>query len=261
MFINKRLIAVSVACAVTTLPQAAMAQSPRLAAVTTAPAINNFAVTATNTSYADMADLVVSAPLIVDVTIRKLTKVPAAQAVGVPAHLQRHLVEADVGALLRGVDGIGGKIRFLLDMPLDAKGKLPKLKKQRYFLFATKVANMPGTIRLVKPNALAEWSTNNDSLVRAITREAVQVNVPQAITGISNAFHSAGSVPGEGDTQIFLSSDRRATLFDQRCQPFGSAQSVVSLHQRIDRGRGKRTQTPDHAMVSPRLRPARQAER
>jgi hypothetical protein len=206
MFKNKCLYVLVTAFGFAGLQPSAVAQTPRLSAVTTQPAINNFAVTATNTSYADMADLVVSAPLIVDVTIRKLTKVPATQAVGVPAHLQRHLVEADVTALLRGVDGIGGKIRFLLDVPLDAKGKLPKLKKQRYFLFANKVANMPGTIRLVKPNALAQWSASNDALVRAITREAVQVDAPQAVTGVTNAFHSAGSVPGEGDTQIFLSS-------------------------------------------------------
>jgi hypothetical protein len=182
------------------------AQSTRTAPQLPLSPIVNFAVSAINNSYADVADLVVNAPLIVDVTIRKVTPVPVQQAVGVPANLQRMLVEGDVMALLRSKDGMGGTVRFLLDAPKDAKGKIPKLKKQRYFLFASKVAGMPGTIRLIRPNALAEWSPANDAMVRAITREAVQLDAPQAITALSSASYSPGDIPGEGDTQIFLNT-------------------------------------------------------
>ena len=163
-----------------------------------------FAVPATNNSYADIADLVVISPLIVDATVSKATKIPAEQAIGVPANLQRMLIQADVSALVRGNDGIAGQVRFLLDVPKDAKGKIPKLKKQRYFLLGNKVAGLPGTIRLSRPDAVIEWSASNDAMLRAITKEAVIIDAPQAVVGVTSAFHSPGTIIGEGETQIFV---------------------------------------------------------
>ena len=167
-------------------------------------ALPALAVPSNSSSYADIADLVVAAPLIIDARIRKLTQVPATQAIGVPANLQRTLVEADVLALLRGSDGISGRVRFLLDIPKDSKGKIPKLNKRRFFLMGSRVAAQPGTIKLQRPDALVEWSSATDSLVRSITREAVQIDAPPAIAGIISAFHTVGTVIGEGETQIFL---------------------------------------------------------
>ncbi len=164
----------------------------------------SFAVSATNSSYADIADLVVISPLIVDATIRKATKIPAEQAIGVPANLQRMLIEADISALVRGNEGIAGQVRFLLDVPKDAKGKIPKLKKQRYFLLGNKAAGLPGTIRLSRPDAVVEYSASNDAMLRAITKEAVIIDAPQPIIGLTSAFHSPGTIIGEGETQIFV---------------------------------------------------------
>ena len=163
-----------------------------------------FAVTATNDSYADIADLVVISPLIVDATVRKATKIPVEQAIGVPANLQRMLIVADVAALVRGNDGVAGQVRFLLDVPKDAKGKIPKLKKQRYFLLGSKAAGLPGTIRLSRPDAVVEWSASNDAMLRAITKEAVMIDAPQPIVALTSAFHSPGTIIGEGETQIFV---------------------------------------------------------
>ncbi len=202
----KSTISIGLAAGLFAFVSCAQAQTEKSASTALPPLVRTLGVPATNSSYADIADLVVSSPLIVDATIRKTTKVPIEQAAGVPAHLQRMLVEADVVALLRGTDGIAGQVRFLLDVPKDAKGKLPKLKKKRYFLLGSKVTGMVGTMRLSRPDALVEWSAPNDARVREITREAVQLGAPQAITGITSAFHSAGSVPGEGETQIFASA-------------------------------------------------------
>ena len=165
---------------------------------------SSFAVQADSASYADIADLVVVSSLIVDANVRNLRKIPAEQVVGVPANLQRMLVEADIVTLIRGQEGVTPRVRFLLDIPKDAKGKIPKLKKQRLFLLGSSAAGRPGEIRLSRPNALIQWSATNDILVRAITKEAVQIDAPEKITGITSAFHSAGTVIGEGETQIFL---------------------------------------------------------
>ena len=162
------------------------------------------AVQAEGAAYADIADLVVVSPLIIDVTIRNAKKVSPEQALGVPINLQRMLVEADVLALIRGQGGVAPRVRFVLDVPKDAKGKVPKLKKQRMFLLGSVVAGKPGEIRLSRPNALVQYSAANDALVRAITQESVQTDAPQRVTGIISAFYSAGTVIGEGETQVFL---------------------------------------------------------
>ncbi len=172
----------------------------------------SFAVQGQGASYADVADLVTISPLIIDVTIRNLQKVAPEQATGVPANLQRMLVEADVTALIRGQGGVTPRVRFVLDVPKDAKGKIPKLKKQRMFLLGSSVAGRPGEIRLARPNALIQWSVDNDALVRSITKEAVLIDAPQRVTGVGSAFYSAGTVLGEGETQVFLKTERDQPL-------------------------------------------------
>jgi hypothetical protein len=163
-----------------------------------------FAIPAENTAYADVADLVTISPMILDVTVKKVQKLPPAQAIGVPENVQRSVIHADVTALIRGTKRVAGQVRFLLDIPKDAKGKVPKLKKQRFFILGKNVADRPDMIQLSKPNALISYSPANDSLLRAITREAVQIDAPPAILGVSSAFFSPGTVIGEGNTQIFL---------------------------------------------------------
>lgn len=177
-----------------------------------APVAASLAVPADGAGYADIADLVIVSPLIIDVTIRNAKKVAPEQALGVPANLQRMLVEADVLALIRGSGGISPRVRFVLDVPKDAKGKVPKLKKQRMFLLGSAVAGKPGEIRLSRPNALIQFSTANDALVRAITQESVQVDAPQRVTGIISAFYSAGTVLGEGETQVFLRTEQNQPI-------------------------------------------------
>jgi hypothetical protein len=172
----------------------------------------SFVIEADQASFSDIADLVVISPLIVDVTVRNVRKLSAEQSAAVPASLERVLVEADVMALIRGQGGITPRVRFLLDVPKNAKGRIPKLQKQRMYLFGRQVAGRPGEVQLARPNALALFSTTNDALVRAITKEAVQANAPRRITSVSSAFHSAGTVLGEGETQIFLKTDNDQPL-------------------------------------------------
>lgn len=217
------------------LAAALLTQASALLAQPVPAAPSAFAIGAGNSSYADVADLVTISPLIVDAQIAKVTKVPPEQAVGVPANVQRLLVEANVLALLRGDGGFAGQARFLLDVPMDAKGKIPKLKKQRYFLLGSKVAGKPGTLKLARPDALIEWSTANDALVRAITKEAVMIDAPQPITGITSAFHNPGTVIGEGETQIFVEAKANQILsLSVFSRPGHAKRWVVSTGEVID---------------------------
>jgi hypothetical protein len=193
------------------------------------------AIEAESASYSDLADLVVISPLITDVTVRKAAKVAPEQAIGVPTSLQRMLIEADVMALIRGEGGIADRVRFVLDVPKDAKGKVPKLKKQRWFLFGSPVTGRTGEIRLSRPNALANFSPANDALVRRITQEAVLRGAPQRIIGVASAFHSPGTVLGEGETQIFLKTEKdQPVSLTVLSRPNEQKQWAVSTAEVID---------------------------
>lgn len=172
----------------------------------------SLAVPSQDASYADIADLVTISPLIIDATIKNLQKVSPEQAVGVPVTMQRMLVEADVLALIRGQGGITPRVRFVLDVPKDAKGKIPKLKKQRMFVLGSTVVGRVGEVRLARPNSLILWSPDNDVIIREITKEAVLIDAPPKIIGIISAFYSAGTIIGEGETQVFLKTGRDQPL-------------------------------------------------
>jgi hypothetical protein len=194
-----------------------------------------FLIPAQGAAYADIADLVTIAPMIVDVQITKVSTLLPEQSVGVPAHLQRALVDGTVLALIRGTGGVTAQVRFLLDIPKDSKGKIAKLKKKRLYLLASQVAGRPGEIRLVRPNALIEYSPDNEAMVRAITKEAVLLDAPQRVTGIASAFYTPGTVIGEGETQIFLTTEKNQPLaLSIRSHPGVAKTWAVSTSEVID---------------------------
>jgi hypothetical protein len=154
--------------------------------------------------YADMADLATKAPVVVDATITDAAKIKPAEAVGIaPGHV-RYYLTATINALIRAPGALPPQIGYLFDAPLDAAGRPPKLKKIRVIIFARAVANSPDQLQLVTPGAQLQWSPQTDATVRRLAADLVSPKAPPAIVGISNAFHAAGTLPGEGETQIFL---------------------------------------------------------
>jgi len=164
--------------------------------------------------YADLADLSLAAPLIVRVEIKKTIKIKPTQyqsdisAMGfgnIPT--QRLYVEAKVTTLIRGQGGIPEMIRYVVDVPLDARGKVPKLKKKAFLLFSLKNLEKEGEIQLVAPDAQISWNQNLEDRVRSVVRQVVTESVPPKISGVDSAFHVAGNILGEGETQIFLDTN------------------------------------------------------
>ncbi|CAN5391434.1 hypothetical protein BH10PSE15_BH10PSE15_09230 [soil metagenome] len=160
---------------------------------------------ATTLSYTRFADLVVAAPTIVDATIRSVAPIKGPAAAGLQPGYARLYIEADVTALLRGPGALPPTIGYVADIPLDARGRVPKLRKLRVLLFA-RPARQPGQLQLVALDGQRDWSPEADALTRKIATEAVGGNAPPEITGIGNAFHTPGALPGEGETQIFLTT-------------------------------------------------------
>jgi hypothetical protein len=185
--------------------------------------------------YADIAPLVLAAPLILDATIRSAVTINGSEAAGVDPGFIRLYVQADVNALIRGSQGVPPRVGYLVDLPADARGRAPRLKKVRVLLFARPVAGRPAQLQLVAKDAQRRWTPPAEQLTRRIAQETVQPDQPPEITGIGNAFHVAGSLPGEGETQIFLTTkDGRPVSLDILRRPGEQPRWAVALSDVTD---------------------------
>lgn len=154
--------------------------------------------------YAITVQRVIQAPLIVDATVRSAARIKGAEAAGLPQGRARFYVEADVVALIRGPRAIAPRVGYLVDVPLDERGRAPKLKGQRVILFARPVTGRADQLALVARDSQIPWAPADDAQIKQVVRDVLAPNAPPQITGIGNAFHVPGTLPGEGETQIFL---------------------------------------------------------
>lgn len=157
-------------------------------------------------TYADLTDLADGAPLVIRVQPRKLAPVEAARAPGLRAGWGRFYVEARVEALVSGRGLMGDQVRYLVDLPLDAKGKPPAIKKKSVVIFARAVAGRPGELQLVAPDGQLLWDTALDTRLRGVLGELLAPGAPQRLSGVREAIHVTGTLAGEGETQLFLST-------------------------------------------------------
>lgn len=189
--------------------------------------------------YADLADLVLASPVVADATIRSTARIKGAEAAGVAPGRQRLYVEADVAALVRSPSPLPPRIGYLLDVAPDARGRTPRLKKQRVLLFARPVAGAGGQVQLTAPDAQLPWSSATDALVRRIAQEAVAPDAPPAVTGVGGAFHVPGALPGESETQVFLqTADARPVSLSVLRRPGEERRWAVALSEIVDEAAG-----------------------
>ena len=92
-------------------------------------------------------------------------------------------------------------------MPLDAKGKPPKLKKQEVILFARPVAGSPAQLQLVDPRAQFAYSEAFEARLRPVLAELLAQDAPPRLTGIRDALAVEGTLAGESETQLFLDTE------------------------------------------------------
>ncbi|MBS0478267.1 MAG: hypothetical protein JSR79_03090 [Proteobacteria bacterium] len=154
--------------------------------------------------YAEVAGLAIKAPVVVDGAIRAVVRIKGAEAVNVPPGYIRLYVTLDVIALIRGPGAVPPRIGYLYDAKLDLRGDPPKLKNQRVLLFARPVAGAPDQLQLISNDAQLIWSPATEATTRRIAADFAAPDSPPAVAAIGNAFHAAGALPGEGETQIFL---------------------------------------------------------
>jgi hypothetical protein len=186
-------------------------------------------------AYADVADLATSAPFTLEARIRKATKITGPAAVGTLLTHQRFLIEADVTALIRGPGTLPPRIAYLYDAPRDAKGRVPKLVKTQVILFAEPVRGRANQVQLIAPDAQIPAVAEDSRRARSILADATSPDSPPAITGIGSAFHVAGMLKGEGETQIFLASEDGRPLSFNIVRAVGRSPSwSVSIGEIVD---------------------------
>jgi hypothetical protein len=155
-------------------------------------------------TYADLADLADSARMVIRAEVRKLAPVEAERAPGVRPGWRRYYIEAKTQALIRGDMPLGQSLRYLVDMPLDPRGKPPAIKKKAVLLFAAAASGPEGDLRLTAPDAQIAWDAATEAQVRAILAELVAPDAPKRVTGLREAIYVPGNLAGEGEAQFFL---------------------------------------------------------
>lgn len=189
-------------------------------------------------SYADIVDLADAAPLVLRAEIRKVARLDPARAAGVAPGKARLYVEARTQALLLGKTAIGESLRYLVDVPLDARGKVPSLRKASVLLFARPVPNLPGELQLVAPDAQIAWTPDTEARVRAALAELLAPGAPQPVRAVREAIHVPGTLAGTGETQFFLqTSDASAasiTVLHRAGQPPAWSASFTEVLENAD---------------------------
>ncbi|WP_454885301.1 hypothetical protein [Sphingomonas oryzagri] len=185
--------------------------------------------------YADLADLAFAGQVAVIVTVRDTVHLKDADAAGVAPGFARFYIEGDVNALIAGPGGVPASVSWIADVPMTSANRLPKLKKAKLILLARPVPQKPGMLQLVSNAAQLAWTPDIEQRLRAILTQANGPSAPPVVTGVGHAFHVAGSIPGEGETQIFLkTADNRPVSLNIQRHPGEDPRWTVSLGEIVD---------------------------
>ena len=187
-------------------------------------------------TYADLADLGITAPVAAHVRVADASRLRPQEAPGLAPGKTRFFVEADVVSLIRSAQGLPTRVSYLVDLPNDAKGRPPKLRnKSEFIILAARVRGRPAELRLVGPAAHIPYSAVTADRLRSILRESTAPGAPPAIVGVGRAFHVKGSLPGESETQIFLlAADQRPVSLTILRRPGQAPAWAVALTEIVD---------------------------
>lgn len=194
-------------------------------------------------SYADLVGLTESSPLVIFAELKKLIPIPLPKDASPFTKVQRAYFEAQGIDLLSGSGSVSASMRYLADVPLDSRGKMPNPKKQMVLLFARPTPETLGKggpqggddIQLVSPDAQLPWSKPLESEIRKILNDLAAPDSPPHITGINMALYQQGDLAGEGETQIFLTTAKGtpAAIIIQH-KPGQSAHWAASFSEVVD---------------------------
>jgi hypothetical protein len=207
-------------------------------AAPTSPADSQSVPPSPGLSYADLADLGAGAPVVAHVRLRDADALRAEEAPNVATGYRRFQIEAEVVALIRGSGGIDGRVRYLVDLPNDSRGRPARLgRRAEMLVMANRVPNRPGDLRLIAADAQIPYSPEAAETLRGIVRESSAADAAPRIVGIGRAFHVPGSLAGESETQFFLlTADNRPISLTVLRRPGEQPRWSVALSEIVDDG-------------------------
>jgi hypothetical protein len=154
-------------------------------------------------TYADIAALAEQADVVALVEVRDQAEVEPERAPGLAPGQVRLYIEGRTQALLAGRAALGESLAYLADVPLGARGRAPKLRKQRFIVFADAVPGRPGMLSLVDSGAQVPATPETEQLARTVIAALAASDVPP-VAGIREAMSVSGNLSGESETQLFL---------------------------------------------------------
>lgn len=163
-------------------------------------------------SWTDLADLALAAPVVLVGQISEVDRLPRKETPGLPANEVRALVQADLSAALRSPSVLPRGAAWLWQGPADARGRPPFGKETPVLVFARPLSGGARpevqALQLVSADAQVPWSAQAEADVRAILQAARQPGAAGLmVTGVRDAFHSEGDVPGASESQFFLRTE------------------------------------------------------
>lgn len=186
-------------------------------------------------SYADLVAMADRSELVIRAKIRRQTQLKPERAPDVAPGFARLYIEADTLALIAGSKPVGEALAYLVDVPLTARGKVPKLKKQEVLLFARTVPGSPGSIQLAGNEAQFAYSGALEERLRPVLTALLSPQAPPVVTGIADALAVPGTLVGESETQVFLNTNSGAPVsITVTRRPNQSPQWGVSWGEIID---------------------------
>ncbi len=162
------------------------------------------ATPALGASFADLTALSLAAPEVVRATVIKTVRLKPRDAPGIAAGMTRLLVTAATTNAIAAPASVAPKLSYLLDVSLDEHRKPPKIVGSDVLLFV-RPGGAPDQVALIAGRGTMPWSAAAEATVRTVLTAARRGDTP-AITGVTSAFRVPGAVPGEAESQFFLST-------------------------------------------------------
>lgn len=186
------------------------------------------------TSFADLTALSLAAPVVIRATIYKTERLRPRDAPDVAPGSARMLVSAATSAALVAPGEVPSRLTYLVDVPLDPRGKPLQLLRSDVLLFFRADSAVPGQYTLADAHGQIEWTPEADATIRSVLTANRGGTVP-VITGVTSAFRVPGAVPGEAESQFFLSTaDGKPVSLVVLTRPGTTRRLTIALGDVID---------------------------
>lgn len=185
------------------------------------------------TAFAPLAALTLAAPAVLSGRVAFAHRLPPRLAPDAAAGTRRFLVRMDVAAALKAPGAVPVRVEYLW----DAAGTKQAIEGTAVIAFVAPVVGRADQFRLVGPDALVEATPVAEGITRRIVAEAAAGTARQ-VTGVTRAFTVPGTIPGEAETQIFLSTSGGPASLVVVSRPGEPRGWSVAFGDRIDEAGG-----------------------